>query len=81
MPFDLVVANILSAVLLDYSEALIRRVARSGFLVLSGLTSTDVPSLLSRWHGRRGLGRLAQGCRLQGRRLIHSASMVAQTSF
>ena len=45
--FELVVANILRAILLDYARALSTRVSRGGYLVLSGLTSTDVPSILA----------------------------------
>jgi ribosomal protein L11 methyltransferase len=47
--FDVVVANILKRVLLDYAEAITTRVAQHGFLVLSGLTSTDVPEILGKY--------------------------------
>ncbi len=43
--FDLVVANILRAVLLDHAAALVGRLAARGTLVLSGLVSTDVPEV------------------------------------
>jgi ribosomal protein L11 methyltransferase len=44
--FEIVMANILKRVLLDYAEALTTRVDSRGYLVLSGLTSTDVPEIL-----------------------------------
>ncbi len=44
--YDLVVANILCGVLVDFAEALATRVGPAGRLVLSGLTSTDVPVVL-----------------------------------
>ena len=47
-PHDLVVANILSAILLSYAEPLCARVAATGKLVLSGLVATDVPQLSAR---------------------------------
>lgn len=48
-PFDLVVANILRAVLLDFAAQLTSRVAPGGALVLSGLVSTDVPEVSARY--------------------------------
>lgn len=51
-PFDLVLANILSEVLLDFADALCARTAPTGRLVLSGLTATDVPSLVARYGPR-----------------------------
>lgn len=50
-PYDLVLANILNHVLLEYAEALCSRVRRSGRLILSGLFPTDVPSVLARYRG------------------------------
>lgn len=47
--FDLVVANILRAVLLDFSVALTRLCGEQGTLVLSGLVSTDVPEVTARF--------------------------------
>jgi ribosomal protein L11 methyltransferase len=47
--FDLVVANILRAVLLEFAPALARLHARGGTLVLSGLVSTDVPEVSARY--------------------------------
>ena len=44
--FDLVVANILRAVLLEFAPALVSLRAPDGALVLSGLVSTDVPELI-----------------------------------
>lgn len=49
LPCDLVLANILRPVLLDYAPALCSRQKRSGYMVLSGLLSTDVPSILARY--------------------------------
>lgn len=48
-PYDLVVANILRAVLLAYAPALVARLAPGGALVLSGLVATDVPELSVRY--------------------------------
>ena len=47
--FDLVVANILRQVLLDYADALCARQSRAGHMVLSGLLATDVPAILARY--------------------------------
>lgn len=44
-PFDLVVANILRVVLLEYAAELVARLAPGGSLVLSGLLATDVPEV------------------------------------
>lgn len=44
-PFDLVIANILRAVLLDHAAGLVARLAPGAPLVLSGLVSTDVPEV------------------------------------
>ncbi len=55
--YDLVVANILRPVLLDFADALVARRANRGTLVLSGLVATDVPEVVSRFlllvNGRR----------------------------
>jgi ribosomal protein L11 methyltransferase len=48
-PFDLVVANILRAVLVEFAEALVACLAPGGALVLSGLVSTDVPQVRVRY--------------------------------
>jgi ribosomal protein L11 methyltransferase len=48
-PFDLVVANILRPVLVDFADALVSRVASGAALVLSGLVSTDVPAVSARY--------------------------------
>lgn len=45
--FELVVANILRGVLLDLKADVVSRLALGGTLVLSGLASTDVPSLVA----------------------------------
>lgn len=47
--FALVVANILEAVLVVLREDVTSRVAEGGTLVLSGLVSTDVPSIVARY--------------------------------
>ncbi|MGA2449168.1 MAG: 50S ribosomal protein L11 methyltransferase [Polyangiaceae bacterium] len=52
--YDLVVANILRDVLVQFAADLVARVAREGTLVLSGLVSTDVPTTNS--HYKRHLG-------------------------
>lgn len=44
---DLVVANIVSAVLLGHAEALVGRVCAGGTLVLAGLLAADVPHVTS----------------------------------
>jgi ribosomal protein L11 methyltransferase len=48
-PFDLVVTNILRAVLLSFADALVALRAPKGVLVLSGLVSTDVPEVSARY--------------------------------
>jgi ribosomal protein L11 methyltransferase len=48
-PFDLIVANILRAVLLTFAERVAARLSPAGALVLSGLVSTDVPELSARY--------------------------------
>lgn len=47
--FDLVVANILLAVLVEYAEELVARLSPGGTLVLSGLVGTDVPVAIGRY--------------------------------
>ena len=47
--FELIAANILLKVLIDFAEQLTQRLATNGYLVLSGLTATDVPSLLGKY--------------------------------
>jgi ribosomal protein L11 methyltransferase len=42
---DLVVANILRPILLEFSQALCSQLREGGVLILSGLVSTDVPEL------------------------------------
>ncbi len=44
-PFELIVANILRSVLLEFAHDLVDRLAHRGTLVLSGLVSTDVPEV------------------------------------
>lgn len=44
-PFELVIANILRQVLLDFAGALAARLDPGGMLVLSGLVSTDIPEV------------------------------------
>ncbi len=47
--FDLVIANILNRVLLEFAEPLCQRLSRHGRMILSGLVATDVPSILGRY--------------------------------
>lgn len=47
--FDLVVANILRPILLDFADDLVARLAPGGGLILSGLVLTDVPALTVRY--------------------------------
>ncbi len=47
--FDLTMANILRAVLLDFADALVAGLAHNATLVLSGLVSTDVPQVSVRY--------------------------------
>jgi ribosomal protein L11 methyltransferase len=55
--FELVVANILRRILLDFAPPLVERLGPSSTLVLSGLVSTDVPEVSARYasllEGRR----------------------------
>jgi ribosomal protein L11 methyltransferase len=53
-PFDLIVANILRAVLLEFAPSLAGLHALGGALLLSGLVSTDVPEVLARYAHRLG---------------------------
>jgi ribosomal protein L11 methyltransferase len=53
-PYDLVVANILRPVLLEFAERLCARRARGGALVLSGLVATDVPEVSVRFSALLG---------------------------
>ena len=48
-PFDLVVANILRPILLEYAAELTSRLAPGGTLLLSGLVGTDVPEVSVRF--------------------------------
>jgi ribosomal protein L11 methyltransferase len=48
-PFDVIVANILRAVLVAHAEPLTRLLASPGTLVLSGLVSTDLPEVITRY--------------------------------
>ena len=48
-PFELVVANVLLPVLLEYASGLVGRLALGGALVLSGLVGTDVPPISARY--------------------------------
>lgn len=52
--FDVVVANILCAVLVELADGIVSRLAPGGVLVLSGLVSTDVPEILARYAPRLG---------------------------
>ncbi|MCK6551738.1 50S ribosomal protein L11 methyltransferase [Myxococcota bacterium] len=45
--FDLVLANILRPILVDFAPALAARTSRAGHLVLAGLVATDVPFILA----------------------------------
>jgi ribosomal protein L11 methyltransferase len=47
--FELIVANILCSVLIEFSGALVARLAPGATLVLSGLVSTDVPQVSVRY--------------------------------
>jgi ribosomal protein L11 methyltransferase len=47
--FDLVLANILNKVLLEYAEPLCARQSSSGRMILSGLFGTDIPGILARY--------------------------------
>ena len=48
-PFDLVVSNILRAVLVSFADALVDSLGPGGSLVLSGLVTTDVPEVTARY--------------------------------
>lgn len=50
--FDLVVANILCAVLVDFADALVAHLAPRGCLVLCGLVATDVPIVIASYAPR-----------------------------
>lgn len=52
--FPIVIANILRGVLVDLADRIVERCAPGGVLVLSGLVSTDVPEVSSRY--MRALG-------------------------
>ncbi len=47
--FDVIVANILRDVLVMLASEIVRRLAPSGTLILSGLVSTDVPVMIGRY--------------------------------
>ncbi len=51
---DVVVANILRAVLVDFAAPLVARLAPRGTLVLSGLVGMDVPEVALRYRARLG---------------------------
>ncbi|HEY5960554.1 MAG TPA: 50S ribosomal protein L11 methyltransferase [Polyangiaceae bacterium] len=48
-PFDLIFANVLKQVLLDYAEPISKRLSERGKLILSGLFATDIPAILGRY--------------------------------
>jgi ribosomal protein L11 methyltransferase len=52
--FDFVVANILRSVLVEHAEALVACLAHDATLVLSGLVSTDVPQVSTRYSSLLG---------------------------
>jgi ribosomal protein L11 methyltransferase len=52
--FDLVVANILRSVLLEFADPLVALMAPRATLVLSGLVSTDVPQVSARYSSLLG---------------------------
>lgn len=47
--FEVVIANILRAVLLDLDTTIVAKISEGGTLVLSGLVSTDVPEIIARY--------------------------------
>jgi len=47
--YDLVVANILRPILLEYAAELAKRLRPQGMLILSGLVATDVPEISVRY--------------------------------
>lgn len=53
-PFEMVIANILRQVLLDFAGALTARLDPGGMLVLSGLVSTDIPEVSVRYSSLLG---------------------------
>jgi ribosomal protein L11 methyltransferase len=50
--FEVIAANILVAVLIAFVDELTTRLTPNGHLILSGLTSTDVPSILINYRRR-----------------------------
>jgi ribosomal protein L11 methyltransferase len=52
--YDLIVANILRDVLVQFASDLAARLAGEGTLVLSGLVSTDVPTTAAHYNRRLG---------------------------
>ena len=48
-PFDLVVANILKPVLLDFADDLLKRLRKEGVLILSGLLQKDVEEVRAKY--------------------------------
>lgn len=52
--YPVVIANILRPVLLEYAELLTSKLERPGKIVLSGLISTDLPDVISRYSGLLG---------------------------
>jgi len=57
--FDLVVANILRPILLEFAYPLASRLSPGGVLILSGLVATDVPDVSVRYAGFLG-GRMPE---------------------
>ena len=47
--FDLVMANVVLSVLLDFADALCARISQGGRMLLSGLVATDVPVVFARY--------------------------------
>jgi ribosomal protein L11 methyltransferase len=45
--YDLILANVVAGVLLDFADRLCRRQSLEGHMLLSGLVSTDVPAIVS----------------------------------
>lgn len=52
--YDIVLANILRPVLIEFSELLVGRLARPGKVVLSGLIATDLPDVITRYSALLG---------------------------
>jgi ribosomal protein L11 methyltransferase len=69
-PFDMVVANILRAVLLDVAAELAARLVPDGTLVLSGLVATDVPDITVRYGSHLSGRRPDVHCRGEWRALV-----------